>query len=1220
MIAAQARCDALGNLCRGFPPESCLAFDAVPSLTDVRMCTPCEDMPFGLLVFLVTSLVLGLVSLLAIYITLMLRHPQALKRWGSSVEIILSHTRTMVILSELQVEWPRSVQAILAGPDLTLLPDLLDLPSAACFVNVGGSPFWQFANSVLWSVVLAFGALLLVQQVARSRDPNFADRLEYVLALAFGMQLPRMLSLSFSVIFEVGSALGRRATYVAAVFALIATIFIFSLDVFLLMRFYGNILAYQRGRAHDDYRPWRWLPEFRTRLGIRRHPSPGSTGGGGGSSGGSSGGSARAPRSRGSSRTERATVSIEEAWSDNVVIKEPVGITIDCKLEGAVVTRVTKRNSQLVVGDTIVNLNEMSITDFFEPNAAMCVIENAAARGTRVKMEVTPQSAQHWGSFMRATRASTAAANHQPPSGDQPHDVLRAKERYDVQRLGELEVWYFSTQRMFIIDADWLRHWQQWCLDQTRDDRPGRIPMFKLQDARGKPPPEKTFLRHYNIVSESVWKVLERSHGCEGKPMPRKVGGPQALYSEEATEDGQQSSTSESLEAILAIGPPRSFMHGCQMALDNFLMGVCAPWLVMLLPYDMGRAYGVAGVALGMAIVACAFLAPALATVVALVQVWRGMHATLLYHTRFRTLVGWCFGLSCLLSCVLVGIPGVLATYDWVRSGFLRKGSSSTGAPSTIGPERIDQLCPRARANAAFMWLLVASHFFLAFVTPWLLLPILVLAPTALCFTAYAHRLSGARSFGPTADVLLAEKAGDFLHREIKRKNAGREIVDVTSTHPIASIFEVDDGDEDEAGGLAEELQSELFELPGGGSASFDLAADDGAGLGFDQVQPPTGTFEEPAVTNPFLLDGNPPSIVAQTPAFLDVNSASVVVPNPFLDDLPPSAPASPPQEEALEIQVDSEPSASGRVPSPGRAATRSARFASTRSAVARFAAARSAPTPSDDRVADAAGTQAPGAEHGWIAAYLARVRRRIKSARMRASIVATSTGSYYHIEPYQLEKRVLYLTLRFNSESSRWQMVVWSRQIILVFVSFIADNVIRSLQRALANEDESQKKARERIQAARYVLQVTTILITLIFWYAHAQKQPYPLPAQNSLESCLFFVTTLVLLFGLIYSALLRSLIDVDEIKASLPGKVDVSLEPTSGVVVEEVAVQPLHERIKELCDSSTAGEIVSTLLLGCANTSTLSSFLPPPRLQFTSHVPCSHVCLPLSYAWSRV
>ena len=80
VIAAQARCDALGNLCQGFPPESCLAFDAVPSLTDVRMCTPCEDMPFGLLVFLVTSQVLGLVSLLAIYITLMLRHPQALKR------------------------------------------------------------------------------------------------------------------------------------------------------------------------------------------------------------------------------------------------------------------------------------------------------------------------------------------------------------------------------------------------------------------------------------------------------------------------------------------------------------------------------------------------------------------------------------------------------------------------------------------------------------------------------------------------------------------------------------------------------------------------------------------------------------------------------------------------------------------------------------------------------------------------------------------------------------------------------------------------------------------------------------------------------------------------------------------------------------------------------------------------------------------------------------
>ena len=116
--------------------------------------------------------------------------------------------------------------------------------------------------------MLAFAGLLLVQRVARSRDPNAADRIEYVLALCFGMQLPRMLSLCFSVIFDAGAALGRRATYASAIWALTGVALLLALDAHLLMRFYGNIRAYQRGRAHNDG-PWRWLPKSRTRLDCR---------------------------------------------------------------------------------------------------------------------------------------------------------------------------------------------------------------------------------------------------------------------------------------------------------------------------------------------------------------------------------------------------------------------------------------------------------------------------------------------------------------------------------------------------------------------------------------------------------------------------------------------------------------------------------------------------------------------------------------------------------------------------------------------------------------------------------------------------------------------------------------------------------------------------------------------------------------------------------------
>ena len=67
-------------------------------------------------------------------------------------------------------------------------------------------------------------------------------------------------------------------------------------------------------------------------------------------------------------------------------------------------------------------------------------------------------------------------------------------------------------------------------------------------------------------------------------------------------------------------------------------------------------------------------------------------------------------------------------------------------------------------------------------------------------------------------------------------------------------------------------------------------------------------------------------------------------------------------------------------------------------------------------------------------------------------------------------------------------------------------------------------------MQTARYVLQGLTVLVTLCYWRAHARQQPYPQTAQNALESCLFFSTALVLVLGIVYTALLRSLIDVDD------------------------------------------------------------------------------------------
>ena len=56
-------------------------------------------------------------------------------------------------------------------------------------------------------------------------------------------------------------------------------------------------------------------------------------------------------------------------------------------------------------------------------------------------------------------------------------------------------------------------------------------------------------------------------------------------------------------------------------------------------------------------------------------------------------------------------------------------------------------------------------------------------------------------------------------------------------------------------------------------------------------------------------------------------------------------------------------------------------------------------------------------------------------------------------MRPTSIEHRVAYLTLRFNSDSVTWQFMVWSRQVLLVVLSFIADNIIRELERPLADE-----------------------------------------------------------------------------------------------------------------------------------------------------------------------
>ena len=420
--------------CRAHPPTRLLRAvralsDAVPSLTNVRLCTPCEDVPFGWLVFGAVAILIFSAAGLGLYISLMLKHPQALRRWGSTVEIILSHTRTMVILSHLQVAWPQSVQAILAGPDLTLLPNLFNLPSAACFVDVGNSPFWPFVNGILWSALAGFGALLLIQHVAFKRDPADAERLEYVIALCFGIQLPKLLAMGLSVILEAEPALRRRSSYTAALLAVIGSGTLFVLDAYLLSRFYGNLLAYRRGQIYHDWRPWRWVPDWhrfpeqaqariralRRRSRAATRPTPATA-------------AASSQASQGPMKV------IDVAWDPNGMEREPVGIEIEAStaLEGALVTRVTKHGCGLVAGDTIVELDGVNIRDFGtrptpHPPSPRALPLRMHARALRTRS--TPHAHTHMHAHAHAhSRSHTHAHSHTPLAPAMPLCALHAPD------------------------------------------------------------------------------------------------------------------------------------------------------------------------------------------------------------------------------------------------------------------------------------------------------------------------------------------------------------------------------------------------------------------------------------------------------------------------------------------------------------------------------------------------------------------------------------------------------------------------------------------------------------------------------------------------------------------------------------------------------------------------------------------------------------------------
>ena len=205
---ATARCKGMGAAvtCEGLPPRGCSAFVGPGgesyrlSVTDPNVCDECppKEQMASVWAFFIIVTIAGF-SAVVLYIYFVLKWPEALKRWGSTLAIIVGHMQVLTIIGGLRLELPMTLRIVLEFFDVFSLPD------AACLfgdVSLGTlSPFWMFAATscafLLALLLVVLACRLYFEQ--RSKTVR-ADAAEFTLSIIFCVQLTSAWRVAFSVI------------------------------------------------------------------------------------------------------------------------------------------------------------------------------------------------------------------------------------------------------------------------------------------------------------------------------------------------------------------------------------------------------------------------------------------------------------------------------------------------------------------------------------------------------------------------------------------------------------------------------------------------------------------------------------------------------------------------------------------------------------------------------------------------------------------------------------------------------------------------------------------------------------------------------------------------------------------------------------------------------------------------------------------------------------
>ena len=187
---ATRRCQLPGVICYGLPADSCSAFGDedeiyILSISEPSACDKCPDSLLGpALTF--AGLGFAFLMVIAIYIAVVIRYPEALKHWVSTITITINHAQTYAIIGSLGLAWPESVEYV-----LMLIRFDFRVPNAACVLgSAENSPFWVYSTGFLGGVLMLLGLLILTRLLLEwSDNQHAADGMEFVLSIIFAVSL-----------------------------------------------------------------------------------------------------------------------------------------------------------------------------------------------------------------------------------------------------------------------------------------------------------------------------------------------------------------------------------------------------------------------------------------------------------------------------------------------------------------------------------------------------------------------------------------------------------------------------------------------------------------------------------------------------------------------------------------------------------------------------------------------------------------------------------------------------------------------------------------------------------------------------------------------------------------------------------------------------------------------------------------------------------------------